>query len=400
MSLWFSPADAAMRLRVRRQGMALLSYLMFLLPLMFAVSNGWMQFSWPGVILAVGGSLAINALFFLVIRSGYSARFQDPSLTLPQIVMSVVMALTLVRYANEARPVFLALFFASFFFGVFGLSRLQYWRLAGWTILGYALVVGGEMWMSPPPAQQAKLELLQFLVLAVILCWLAFVGGYVANLRQTLASQKAKLNEMVERLRKLVSHDELTGVFNRRQLLEVLERERACADRHEYAFCVCLLDIDHFKQINDTHGHATGDEVLREFSARMRQNARKMDWLGRTVRPDTDTDTKVSVGRYGGEEFMIVMPHTTANAARLGVERLREAIQALPVHTPQGSLDVRFSAGIAQYVAGESVDACIARADKALYRAKRLGRNRTEVASDEQVEVYPVRPRPPTSLSP
>lgn len=374
-----------MNLRLKRQLMGLMSYLMFLLPLAYCVSNGWVRFSMVGLAGFTAVALLINAVFFVLIRSGWSQRQKDPSLTFPQIIMALAVALVMIRYAEEARPVLLMLFFTSFFFGVFGLTQRQFWILAIGTIVGYAVVVGSEFWAGSSDTQHFQLETLQFLVLIIVVCWMALIGGYVASLRQRVATQRVELETLVERLRTLVSYDELTGVFNRRHLLEIVEHEKAIAARHDYAFSVCLLDIDHFKKVNDEHGHAVGDEVLREFSARMRTHSRKMDWLGRSARPGSPSgngapESDVSFGRYGGEEFLVVMPHTPAEAARLGVERLRRMIQATPVETSAGPLEVRFSAGIAQHLVGESVDATIARADMALYEAKRLGRNRTAVA--------------------
>jgi GGDEF domain-containing protein len=380
---WMSfptPIDSVMKMRLKRQGMALVSYLMFLLPLAYGASNNWIGFTPTGLALFALVAVAVNSVFLVLIRSGISSRFNDPSMTFAQIVVAIVLALIVSRNADEARPVLLLLFVACFFFGVFGLTRLQFWWLAIGTIIGYAVIVCSTLWGRPVESEGFKLEVLQFIALSMILCWMASVGGYVANLRKTLHTQKSALSRALDRLGHLVSYDELTEVFNRRHLMELLQREKDCADRFNYTFSVCILDIDHFKSINDTYGHAVGDEVLKEFSSRMRQNARKMDWLGRpTPLPE---NSEVAFGRYGGEEFLVIMPHTPASEAYLGVERLRTAIQSSGVATSAGDLPVLFSSGVAQYLPGESVEAMISRADKALYRAKKGGRNRTELVSD------------------
>jgi GGDEF domain-containing protein len=393
----FPADDVFMMIRLKRQLLALASYLMFLFPLIYSVENGWMDFSYLGLVVFTFVAVLVNVVFFWIIRSGRSKHLKDPSLTFLQLVVAQVLSIAMVRYANEARPVLLMLFFTSFFFGVFGLSRRQFWTLAASTIAGYAVVVlGSEFFANPRNVTRFKLETLQFIALSMLLCWIALVGGYVASLRQRVSAQKDELAAIAARLRLLVSYDELTGVFNRRRLLEVAEHEKACADRHSYKFSVCLLDIDYFKKINDEHGHQVGDEALREFSASMRSNARKMDWLGRNDEqqpPSLNLNTRlvgvtgeagegdVSFGRYGGEEFLIVMPHTAEQAACMGVERLRKAMQEKPMETSAGPVQVRFSAGVAEHVAGESVDATIARADAALYLAKNTGRNHTRRAS-------------------
>ena len=376
MPLTFHTVDAAMAVRLKRQLMGFFSYFMFLAPLIYAVQNHWMAFGWAGVLGFCLAAVFVNIVFFCMIRSGYSLRFKDPSLTLAQIVVSLVLALWMVRLANEARPVFLLLFFAAFFFGVFGLTQRQFRYLALGTVAGYGAVVGIEFWHRPLDEAHFKLEALQFMALAMLLFWMALIGGYVAQLRAKVAQQKTTLAETIVQLRKSLIHDDLTGVFNRRHLLDLMEHEKACADRHSTIFSVCLLDIDHFKQINDTYGHATGDEVLAEFASRMKQHARKMDRVGR----GEEGNSEVSFGRFGGEEFMVVMPHTPLAGAVRGMERLRLHLQEMPVHTKAGDVAMTFSAGVAQHQPNETVAQTLGRADKALYQAKGNGRNQTQAA--------------------
>ncbi|MEO6172818.1 MAG: GGDEF domain-containing protein [Arenimonas sp.] len=366
MKLSILPSDdALMRMRIKRQLMAFLSYLMFLLPLLYSVYNGWMGFGYRGLALFSITGVLVNVGFFVAIRTGFSRRFHDPSLTFAQIAVSVVLALIMIRFANEARTVLLMLFFSGFFFGVFALTTRQMLALAVATIIGYALVMGQELHANPSEPEVLRLELLRFLTLSMILIWISLLGGYVARMRMKLA------NAMV-RLQALASHDELTGVFNRRHLIDILHREKERADRFGHSFSICILDLDHFKRINDTYGHGTGDEVLREFSERMRTSARKMDWLGRQEVDNT-------FGRYGGEEFLLVLPHTPLEGARHCVDRIRERVQCSPFKTAAGELEVTFSAGLAEYRKDESVTSALSRADEALYRAKDGGRNRTEV---------------------
>lgn len=382
----FPPKSATMPLRLKRQAMALLSYLMFLLPMLYAVDQGWMMLSLTGVLVFVLLSVLVNVVFYVLIRSGYSERFKDPSLTFPQIFVSLLMGLILVRYAGQARPVFITLFFASFFFGIFGLSRRQFWILAGTTIVGYAAMIATQVLWMGPSAMTIRLAFLELIALSMISCWMAAIGGYVVRLRQKLVNQKSALVQVNKKLNFLVSHDELTGVFNRRQLMKLLEDESNRNARHGTEFCVALLDIDHFKSINDTYGHATGDDVLREFSSRMLHNIRSLDAVGRPSLANgaPDETGEYTVGRYGGEEFMVVMPHTTLSNACICIERLRSVVSGSPFSTGQGSLQVLFSAGVSQFKIGEEVNETIARADKALYRAKASGRNQTKIELPEQ----------------
>ena len=369
----FPANDPARTSRLKRQLMALGSYLMYLLPLTYAVHYGWVRFGYPGLALFVATSIAINLVFFIAIRTGFSLRYKDPSLLLLQIAVSIALALLIVHNANEARSILLLPFYTGFFFGIFGLSTRQYLGLTIAASIGYAGMMVLEFAGRSLDTDQFHLELLRFLTLVMILLWLSFLGGYVAWLRSSLARRKDALATALNKLEQLASRDELTGVFNRRHLTELMEHEKERAERFGDTFSVCLLDIDHFKRFNDTHGHQVGDEVLQGFSQRMRAQARGIDWLGRQEADNT-------FGRYGGEEFLLVQPRTPIAGALHCVERIRRAVNAAPFETSVGPLQVTFSAGIAEYQRDESVVATLNRADAALYKAKNGGRNRSELA--------------------
>lgn len=136
---------------------------------------------------------------------------------------------------------------------------------------------------------------------------------------------------------------------------------------------MAIIDIDHFKRFNDTHGHQVGDEVLRGFCDFVRAQARTLDLLARQDMDD-------AFGRYGGEEFLLLMPHTRLDGACQAAERIRVAVQAHRFDTRAGALAATFSAGVAEYAAGESSADLLARADRALYAAKAAGRNRVQAA--------------------
>ena len=167
-------------------------------------------------------------------------------------------------------------------------------------------------------------------------------------------------------LREQATHDALTGLWNRAAILETLAAEVDRARREHTPLAVIMADLDHFKNVNDTHGHGAGDVVLRETASRMRQVLRTYDMIG----------------RYGGEEFLIVVPQCDLTISACTAERLRLAVAGEPVVTEQTSLYVTASFGIAAASALEDPhgDALIQAADVALYAAKRAGRNRVELA--------------------
>ncbi|MFI7598050.1 diguanylate cyclase [Actinoplanes sp. NPDC049681] len=174
-----------------------------------------------------------------------------------------------------------------------------------------------------------------------------------------IAYEKARLFTQV---RELAIHDELTGVANRRHFFDLAKRDLAAARRHGRPLTAVMIDIDHFKRVNDTHGHLVGDDVIRGVA----------DRLGHAIR---DTDI---LGRYGGEEFALIMPDAHPASTALA-ERLRASIADVPVDTRIGPLPVTISVGTACLHADDpDVNAVLSRADAALYRAKSAGRNRVE----------------------
>ena len=184
-----------------------------------------------------------------------------------------------------------------------------------------------------------------------------------ANMRHKLelivAERTRKLEEQTRELERQATHDTLTGLYNRRYADEYLAREIASGERDRRQFTVALADIDLFKQVNDLHSHATGDEVLRRVAAVLRERCRTTDVLA----------------RYGGEEFLICFPNTELREARSLCEELRTAVESANWAQLGLAAGVTISFGIAEYKADASPDRLLGRADLLLYEAKNSGRN-------------------------
>jgi diguanylate cyclase (GGDEF)-like protein len=174
---------------------------------------------------------------------------------------------------------------------------------------------------------------------------------------QQSAAQKALIRE-TETARRQAMIDDLTLLWNRKAIFGLLERELAHAKRTGLELTVAMLDLDHFKRINDQFGHPAGDTVLRELAQRIRSRTRQYD----------------AVGRYGGEEFLILCPGLTIPESAMACERIREGIQVRPVEWEKGPIPMTASIGVATGLS--SADELIKQADAALYEAKRQGRNR------------------------
>jgi diguanylate cyclase (GGDEF)-like protein len=177
-----------------------------------------------------------------------------------------------------------------------------------------------------------------------------------------------RISELEQQLRQKATHDALTGIYNRGTLLEILDKELVRHERDARPVSIIFADLDHFKQVNDKHGHLAGDAVLREVCRR----------VGAVLRPYD------ALGRYGGEELMIVLPACDGAGALEVAERVRAAVAGLPVETDFGAIPCSLSIGVA--VAGEGVTMPLQKlihlADDALYGAKLDGRNRVRLASD------------------
>lgn len=189
--------------------------------------------------------------------------------------------------------------------------------------------------------------------------------GELLDARQHVEQAEGRIQELESELQQaanLVREDQLTGALNRRGMEESMERELARADRMAAPLSLALLDIDHFKKINDSYGHQAGDQALMHLSRVTKELLRPTD----------------SLGRWGGEEFLIMLPNTDLAEAERVMQRLqRELTRTFFMHDNQRIL-ITFSAGVTERQMGEERDVWILRADKAMYRAKAMGRNRVE----------------------
>ncbi|RFA30144.1 hypothetical protein CAI21_08105 [Alkalilimnicola ehrlichii] len=352
-------SDMQQRLRLRRFFMASATYLVTALLFVAAAVQGLISVG--AVCIMVGAIILVNLFFYGVIRSGFNLRFRDPSLTMPQIAAANLLLILMVYYAGEARGIFLLLYITSFVFGVFRLQTRHFLALSIFSLTSYALVVLLLAYRQPEVVD-LSLEFMRWIALVAALTWFSFLGGYISRLRHRLKTSNKKLQEAMATIADMAVRDELTGLFNRRYLMNAIKHEKDRADRFGKPFSVAVLDIDWFKQINDRFGHLAGDKVLRRFAQVAESHLRAVDVFG----------------RYGGEEFMVIMPGTTLEQARVCAERIRHAVEQEDYAAVLGDLSLTVSVGLAEYRLSEDIAPLLERADSALYRAKHSGRNRVE----------------------
>ena len=312
------------------------------------------------------GSVAMFVTFITMVRSGWSRRFSDPVLTFPHALGSITMCMAAYLALGQHRADTTILIAQTIVLSMFRLRPIQVLILG---IYGVTLVMacGIGLTVSDPVRYPATTSWAHFVVAGSALLTLSLIGKWVSDMRVRIARQARELEEAVTTVQQMATHDMLTGVLNRRMMTELAETEVRLIERNGASMCMALIDIDHFKQINDRHGHQGGDAVLKAMARLVQSQLRHVD----------------KFARWGGEEFLLMLPNIGTEDAMAALERLRLGVQEMKLEDRPG-LKVTFSAGLAQARPGESLENLIERADQALYDAKRQGRNRCAVASAER----------------
>jgi len=319
----------------------------------------------PAMLLACvagGGTLC----FYILIRFSGALRLAPEVLAVLQSLFAIGCGMAAYAIAGPVRAALLTMTVVIIAFCAFALRPRQTLLLATAALLG----LGGTMWRlqaGDPQRFPPEVEAMTFGYLAAALLSTAVLTGEMTRLRRRMKRKTQELTQALETICTLATVDELTALANRRHMNEVLQaEERRQSHRHGNGggSCVALLDIDFFKQVNDRHGHALGDAVLREFADAARGALRARDTLA----------------RWGGEEFLLLLPDAAPADAHQVLERMLERVHALRIEGMDPERRLSFSAGLAERRSGEPFTEAISRADKALYRAKAAGRDRIEMA--------------------
>jgi diguanylate cyclase (GGDEF)-like protein len=353
--------DRKQALRIRRFFMAFATSIFCASLAYVSYLAGFMEWK------AIAGFLIFIPIFnitlYIFLRTGLNLKMADPSLTAIQISFAILLVMYGMYFANEARGVLLLIYVIILLFGIFRLNTRGFLYISLFTLLTY----GGDIALLQiyrPQGVNFHIEYLQLGVLALVLMAFSVIGGYISSLRQNLSISKSEQAKSIAIIREMAIRDELTGLFNRRHVLEFLDYEKNRSLRGGGIFCLAMLDIDHFKNVNDIYGHLVGDAVLQAVATTMKTTMRNTEYCA----------------RYGGEEFLIVLTQTGINGALIGAERVRTNIEKIPFPNIGSDFKITVSIGLSEYRMREGVDDIIARADEALYRAKNGGRNRVETA--------------------
>jgi len=352
--------DPKQALRIRRCFMAGAASVLFAFLIYLSYLVGLTEWA------AIAGLLiiipVINISLYIFFRTGLNLKMADPSLTFIQMSVSILTMMYAMYFANEARGVLLLSYILVFLFGIFRLDTRSFIYLSLFTLLTYGIDIA-LLHLYRPQSVNLNMEYLQWGVLALVLVAFSIIGGYISSLRHNLSISKSQQTIYIEIIHEMAIRDELTGLYNRRHVMELLDYEKNRSSRGGI-FCIAMLDIDHFKNVNDNHGHQAGDAVLREVATVMKNTLRNAEFCG----------------RYGGEEFLIVLTQTDIKGAIICAERVRTKIENARLPYIGADFNVTVSIGLSEYQIREDVETIISRADEALYRAKKCGRNRVESA--------------------
>ena len=314
---------------------------------------------WVGPAYALCG-LALMAVTILLSEIGFNERFKDHYLVAPGSSANMVILLTFAYIAPEVGVMFLCSLFTVFSFASLRSTPVQTGIL--WTAMTLGLA-GLFLLTDKPLAMPHGSHLERFATMTAFIVTIGrcmFLGIFSSSLKASLYQSGLKLKEAYKRIEELAELDELTGSFNRRCIMRMLDEEIARSARGASSCSIALIDLDHFKRVNDSYGHPTGDEVLRTFAITMFANIRSVDRFG----------------RYGGEEFLLVLPDMPNESAMRAMDRLRAIVADLDWSAFSPGMKVTLSAGVATLKPDETTDSFLARADSALYAAKAQGRNR------------------------
>jgi diguanylate cyclase len=304
--------------------------------------------------------LTLIACSIMLSELGFNERFRDHYLVAPQSAANMIIMLGFTWIAPEVGVMFLCTLFVVFSFSSLRSTPRQTMMI--WTAMALGMsmlfLLTDKPIAMPHGSYLERVATMLVFILTIGRCM--FVGMFSSSMQQSLYQSGQKLKEAYRRIEELAELDELTGSFNRRCIMRMLDEEIARAGRSASPCSIALIDLDWFKRINDAYGHPTGDEVLRTFAITMFANIRGADRFG----------------RYGGEEFLLVLPDMAAEKAGRALDRLRAIIGDLDWSAFSPGMTVTISAGVATLRPNETPDSFLARADSALYAAKARGRNR------------------------
>ncbi|MET3106276.1 diguanylate cyclase (GGDEF)-like protein [Oxalobacteraceae bacterium GrIS 2.11] len=307
---------------------------------------------------------------YAIIRAGLNQRCSDKSLALPQTCIAQTFMAFVYAYSGVAHTSVLLMLPLIMVFGIFNMTKRSTYISFCYTVALIGLMMYYKA-NTDPMHYSASIEWVSFAMTTTVLAVIAQLSIRCNRMRRLMKLQARQLEAAYLHVQEISTRDELTGLCNRRYLKSLLDQHVERHMRTGGDFYLAMIDLDHFKRVNDSFGHHVGDEVLKRLSQCTCELLRKTD----------------TIGRWGGEEFLLLLPETGKDQVLAGLERLHRLVGTMPMVTAP-PLYVTFSAGLTKYRSGEHIEQTLKRVDLLLYQAKNRGRN--QIVHDEQVSVCAV----------
>ena len=321
----------------------------------------------PGLLASVALITAVNLVFASAFKLRLNDRFKDPSLTQAQSLVAIAVIMFIAFHFERDRSVVLVWCLVVMLFGVFRFKPREFTTTTLFMLAGYALVINLLMHFKPERVD-VLIEWYQWAWLALLLPSFAVIGARSSAMRARILRANEELTNALATIEDLATHDSLTGLPNRVSMNAALQHAVNTAQRRKEGLAIFFIDLDNFKSVNDTLGHPSGDQLLREIARRVRASIRDSDL----------------VARLGGDEFVVMVEGPTD---RPGLQLLTAKIlRAISEPAQVQGRDVKITASIGISVFpddGGDASTLLANADMAMYRAKALGHNRTSEYSAE-----------------
>jgi diguanylate cyclase (GGDEF)-like protein len=370
--LRFFPDDIKQRRLIERYLLSVSAYILCVSLAWIARATDLTTISYPVISAATLAICVYLVVLYLAYRTRLNLRLEDSAFTRIQMLVAVAWITYFVWSTLELRGVMLLIYVFVSMFSLFTLSTWQTAVMALVSSLLYGFVIVMDFF-SQREGFDFTVNLVQWSVLSIVLIWMVAIAGYMNAVRNKIRQSNQMIRAQNEEIRRTNEHlesalaelshmvtvDELTGLSNRRHFLEVVNEHIAASSNDRLEFGLCVLDLDHFKQINDTLGHLVGDKMLRDVADIMRQQMREYDFLA----------------RFGGEEFTLIVTRGDEATIRSCAERLRRAVEAAEFPELKGRIDLTVSIGATVFMHGDTLEDALSRADAAMYAAKKAGRN-------------------------
>lgn len=358
------------RLRLQRFLMAQINYLITYV----VITTTWLFGHYTGsdwqALSHILLGLSSQAIFFWLLVSQRNLAFRDPSMTAAQMIVAILLLTYMLVYVDELRGSMTTIYAIILLFGVFQLNRRQSAVCTCFALGCFGSIILIDQYLLDDPVELSRM-LLQWFLLACFLGWISMFGSHIRELRErlqmrhnTLQVHQETLKGMMGQLQNLATTDGLTGLLNRRSFYQEAERRLTMLTAGK-TLGLAVIDLDYFKQVNDTYGHDIGDKVLRSFAQIARESLREKDVLA----------------RFGGEEFILLIQHADATLLQQCVERIRQRFSETSFAGLPSDYRCTLSAGLSLLHPGDKLDQRIREADQALYSAKEAGRNRIQLSA-------------------